>query len=135
MPGHTQRLLAAVICLMLPLTACAAQSQPAAIQELHAETSVLLFSDDNNLQAERPFYRALLTKSNNCSADKMDIKVISSKDEDMAQYFGVSSYPSLYVMKGAEQSGKYEGAMNKTDIETFLNGHVVCEQMKEQKGV
>ncbi|SFM39955.1 thioredoxin domain-containing protein [Salibacterium qingdaonense] len=133
MPGHAMRLLAAMICLILPLTACAAQSQPAMIQELHAETSMLLFSDDKNLSAERPFYKALLNKSNNCSTDQMDVRIISSQKEDITQYVGVSSYPSLYVMKGTELRDKYEGSLDQSDIETFINGHVTCEETKERK--
>ncbi|MFD2705816.1 hypothetical protein [Salibacterium lacus] len=133
MPGYAKRFLAAVICLLLPLTACTAQSQPAMIQELHAETSMLLFSDEKNLNAERPFYRALLNKSNNCSTDQMDIRIISSQEEDISQYFGVSSYPSLYVMKGTELRDKYEGSLDQSDIETFINGHVTCEETKERE--
>ncbi|MGY4688691.1 hypothetical protein [Salibacterium sp. K-3] len=126
MPSTAPRMAAVLLFLVLPLTACAAQSQPAMLQELDAETSMLLFSDDENMEAEQPYYKALLNKSNQCSTEKVNIQIISSKEEEVIQYLDVNRFPSLYVMEGTETRDKYDGASNHTDIETFMNQYVTC---------
>ncbi|RSL35282.1 hypothetical protein D7Z54_01580 [Salibacterium salarium] len=127
----TVRNAAMTFFFMLPLTACTTQGTPAMIQDLDAETSMLLFSDEDNISEEKPYYRALLKKSNNCSSDNIDIKIVSSGKEDMVDYLDVTGYPSLYVMEGQKLKDKYEGSTESSEIETFINQYIDCDTSDE----
>ncbi|WP_026699647.1 hypothetical protein [Salibacterium aidingense] len=128
MANTIMRWLAMISFMILPLAACAAQSQPAMLKELDAETSMLLFSDEQNLSDEKPYYNALLEKNNKCSRKNVEIKIISSQEEEMVKYLDVKSFPSLYVLEGTEVMAKYEGKENNTEIKAFINQHTDCDR-------
>ncbi|RSL32138.1 hypothetical protein D7Z54_17075 [Salibacterium salarium] len=127
----TVRMTAMVFFLMLPLTACTAQGTPSTIKDLDAETSMLLFSDDDNMSKEQPYYKALLKKSNNCTNDDVDIKIISSDKKDMVEYLDVTGFPSLYVLEGQNMIDNYEGSTDSADIEKFIDQYMDCETSNE----
>ncbi|SDH99330.1 hypothetical protein SAMN05216352_10420 [Alteribacillus bidgolensis] len=95
------------------------------------ETSILLFSKEENLYEEKPYYQALLHLNKQCGNEEMNIKIVSANNNDLVKYLGIKTFPSLYVMEGKNMQSVYEGEADSFNIETFLKKNIRCEKGKE----
>ncbi|MFB4163208.1 hypothetical protein ACE1TI_05065 [Alteribacillus sp. JSM 102045] len=70
------------------------------IKNLEDETSLLLFSDEDNMYQEKPYYQALLNKYDHCRSDDLNVKIISSKEKDVVEYLDVKIFNKEKTSKG-----------------------------------
>ncbi|WP_158737911.1 hypothetical protein [Alteribacillus sp. YIM 98480] len=127
MSGKTASLATMLYAALIWLAGCSSQTAPAMLTNMEDETSVLLFSKEENLYEEKPYYQALLHLNKQCENEAMNMKIVSANNNDLVQYLGVKTFPSLYVMEGKNMLSVYEGKAESANIETFLKKHIRCE--------
>ncbi|SDH26034.1 hypothetical protein SAMN05192534_10372 [Alteribacillus persepolensis] len=124
-----------VIFLLLGLSGC---TNTAAIPELGANidegTTVLLFSNDDNVYEEQPYYQALLHTNNACKPEGFDIEIISHTNKRAMNDWNIERIPSLLVVENQQdQAVYYDGKGDRDAIEAFLQQHVSCAYTKERE--
>ncbi|MFB5662279.1 thioredoxin domain-containing protein [Alteribacillus sp. HJP-4] len=124
---QTRFVLIVIVFITTAVTAgCTASATPSLIKDINEDKAFLLFSNDEDLLMDQPYYNALLQAVNECR-EKIGVEIVSSEESAIVDYLQVKEFPTLFLVENQQTTEKYTGTGEKEDISAFIAENVSCE--------
>lgn len=108
------------------LAGCGTEAEPAALlDEAPGSPSFFLFSNEENMKEEKPFYDALLTYSNACG------ETGGAAVEILSQSAGMNNDTASFLFADQDGEMSYDGEADAESIYTFMEKQAPCPSKKE----